>query len=89
MWASSSHALHRDSPSGRLVGQRASSHGWRYAYGRKGLLDEIPHVRLIRGVIIVRTEDAETATRFLEGMGAEVHIQMSALAKEDRVAPGV
>ncbi len=42
----------------RLVGQRTSSHGGTYVYRRKGLLDEIPHVRLIRGVITVGTEDA-------------------------------
>ncbi len=42
----------------RLYGQWTSSHGGRYVYRRKGLLDEIPHLRLIRGVSIVRTEDA-------------------------------
>ncbi len=39
-----------------LYVQRTSSHGGRYVYRRKGLLDEIPHVRLIRGVILVRME---------------------------------
>ncbi len=39
----------------RLVGQRTSSHGGKYVVRRKGLLDEVPHVRLIRGVILLRT----------------------------------
>ncbi len=51
----------------RLYGQRTSSHGGKYVYRRKGLLDEIPHVRLIRGVIIVRREDTGKVTRFMGG----------------------
>lgn len=42
----------------RLVGQRTSSHARTYVVRRKGLLDEIPHVRRIRGAVVVRTEDA-------------------------------
>jgi len=38
-----------------MVGQATSSHGGAYPYQRKGRLDEIPHRRLIRGVVIVRT----------------------------------
>lgn len=33
----------------RRVGQRTASHGGRYAYRSKGLLDEIPRVQRIRG----------------------------------------
>lgn len=54
----------RDKASGlatRPVGLRTSSRGGTYVYRRKGLLDEIPHVRRIRGVIIVRTVDAKPA----------------------------
>ncbi len=73
----------------RLNGQRTSSHGGRCVCRRKGLLDEIPRVRLIGGVIIVRTEDAKTVTRLLEEMGAEVHVRTFMLAKDDGVALGV
>ena len=72
----------------RLYGQRTSSHGGRYVYRRKGLLDEIPYVRLIRGVVIVRTEDAGRVTALLEGFGAEVHARTVALTKEDRTTLG-
>ncbi len=41
-------------------------------YRRKGLLDDIPQVRLIRGVVIVRTEDAGHVCRFLRTLGAKV-----------------
>ncbi len=68
----------------RLYGQRTSSHGGKYVYRRKGLLDEIPHVRLIRGVILVRVKDAERVVRFLERFGAEVHRRAVELTKVDR-----
>ncbi len=41
-------------------------------------------MRLIRGVVIVRTEDAGRVTGFSEDLGAEVHAKTSALTKEDR-----
>lgn len=67
----------------RFYGQRTSSHGGKYVYRRKGLLDEIPHVRLIRGVIIVRTEDAERVATFLGGLGAEVRARTVFLTAAD------
>ncbi len=70
----------------RRVGQRTSSHGGTYVYRRKGLLDGIPHVRLIRGVILVRTEDAAKLCEFLERMAAEVHARRVILTGEDRAA---
>jgi len=68
----------------RRDGQATSSHGGTYVVRRKGLLDEIPHVRLIRGVVIVRTEDAGRVVTLLEEMGAEVHARRVELTKEDR-----
>ncbi len=72
----------------RLYGQRTSSHGGRYVYRRKGLLDEIPHVRLIRGVIIVRTEDAGKVLELLRALRAEVHRREVELTEEDRQCLG-
>ncbi len=68
----------------RLVGQRTSSHGGRYVYRRKGLLGEIPRVRLIRGVIIVRMEDAGRVERFLAASGADAYPLAVGLTPEDR-----
>jgi hypothetical protein len=56
----------------RRVGQATSSHGGTYVVRRTGLLDEIPHGRRIRGVVIVRTEDAEKVVALLRTLGAEV-----------------
>ena len=68
----------------RLYGQRTSSHGGTYAYRRKGLPDGIPHRRRIRGVVIVRTEDAGRVVVLLEEIGAEVHTKRVELTKGDR-----
>ncbi len=73
----------------RLYGQRTSSHGGKYVYRRRGLLDEVPHVRLIRGVILVRTEDAKRVIGFLEGHGAEVHPRAVKLTKADSAGLGL
>ena len=73
----------------RLYGQETSSHGGRYRYRRRGLLDDIPHRRLIRGVLIVRTEDAGRVVELLRELGAEVHERRVELTREDRVALGV
>lgn len=51
---------------------------------RPGLLDDIPDRRLIRGVVIVRTEDAAKVVGLLEEMGADVHARMVGLTREDR-----
>src|SRR3990170_8734849 len=67
----------------RLVGQATSSHGGKYAYRRKGLLDEIPRVRLIRGMIIVRTEDAGRVVALFEVMGVEVQARRVYLVAAD------
>lgn len=55
----------------------------RYTYRRPGFLDEIPHVRVIRGVVIVRVEDAEKVLDFLKRFGAEVNEWTVMLRRED------
>ena len=67
----------------KLYGQKTSSHKGRYTYRRKGLLDDIPSIRLIRGVLIVRPEDKATILSFLESFDAEVFIREVVLTKED------
>ncbi len=67
----------------RLYGQRTSSHEGRYTYWRKGLLEDIPYVKLIRGVMIVREEDSERVIRFLRGCDANVHTRQVILTPED------
>jgi hypothetical protein len=66
----------------RLYGQGTSTRG--KVYRRKGLLDEIPHRKLIRGVIILSTRDANEVIKFLKEFNAEVHVRDVVLTQTDR-----
>jgi hypothetical protein len=67
----------------KLYGQNTSSHGGKYRYRRKGLLDKIPSSRLIRGVIIVRKKDKKEILELLDGFDAEVHVREVMLKSKD------
>ncbi len=66
-----------------LYGQGTSSHYGKYSYRRPGLLDDIPHRRLIRGVFFIRSENTEKVEEFLKEWGAEYHLRKVELSKED------
>ena len=66
----------------KFYGQGTTTKGKRYR--RKGLLDETPHVKLIRGVIIVSTRDAKEVIKFLKEFNAEVHVRDVVLTPQDR-----
>ncbi len=67
----------------KFYGQDTSSHQGKYRYHRHGLLDDIPHHRLIRQVVIVRSQDASTVIDFLERYFLEIHIRQVELTEED------
>ena len=67
----------------RLYGGGTTSWGGKYQYHRKGVLDEVPQVRLYWGVIIVRTEDRGKLERWLRGEGAEVTTRRVVLTGSD------
>ena len=67
----------------KLYGQDTSSHKGRYRYHRHGLLDDIPHRRIIRQVIIVRNSDVKKVVDFLNEYHAEIHLRKVELTKED------
>jgi len=73
----------------KFFGQETSSHGGKYRYRRKGLLDEIPHRLLIRGVIIVGPGDVDDIKEFLSDFDAEAHVRRVLLTKEDCQALGM
>lgn len=70
----------------RFYGYTDRSNRGRYSYKRSGFIDEIPHVRIIRGVVIVRAEDAGKVVSFLNEFGAEVHTWTVVLRHEDEKA---
>lgn len=67
----------------KLYGQNTSSHKGRYRYRRKGLLDTIPSHKLVRGVIIVRKEDASKVVNLLKEFDTEIHVREVILTTED------
>jgi hypothetical protein len=67
----------------KLYGREVSTHKGRYHYRTRGLLDEIPHRKLIRGVLIVRPEDEGVLIKFLEEYGAEYYSRDIRLTTED------
>ncbi len=68
-----------------FYGQDTSSHHGKYQYRRHGILDDIPHHRIIRQVVIVRTEDAVRVVEFLEKNDALVHTRVVELTGEDLI----
>ena len=68
-----------------FYGQETSSHHGKYRYRRHGLTDEIPYIKLIRGVIIIiRADDVGRVTEFLEQYSAEYHVRVVELTESDR-----
>ena len=73
----------------KLYGQNTRTHHGKYTYHKRGLLEEIPHIRLIRGVIIVRRQDAPRLEAFLKGYGAEYHARTIELEPSDQKKLGL
>jgi hypothetical protein len=69
-----------------LYGYTDWSNKSRYSYERPGLLGTIPHRKLIRGVIIVETEDVSKVISFLGKYGAEYYVRTVVLDPEDEMA---
>lgn len=68
----------------KFYGQDTSSHGGKYHYRRHGLLDDIPHRKLSRGVIIINRDDLETVLEFLEKYDAQVHVRQIEMTEVDK-----
>jgi hypothetical protein len=67
----------------RIYGEETSSWGGRYRYRRKGVLDEIPHVLLYTGVVIIKEEDAKRLNVALKEIEATIQRRMVRLIKSD------
>lgn len=72
----------------KFYGQNTTSHGGKYQYRRQGFLDNIPHIKLIGGVIIVKKDFAEKVINFLKEYNAEFYVRDLILLYEDEVALG-
>lgn len=70
----------------RLYGQSVSSWGGKYRYRRTGVLDGIPHRKLLRGVVVLRESDLSAVRRVLDEFGASVEVRVIQPTPEDRRA---
>jgi hypothetical protein len=61
----------------------------RYRYLRSGFLNKIPHVRIMRNVLLVRREDGPRVVDFLKRHRAEVHEWSVKLRPQDEVGLGL
>jgi hypothetical protein len=66
-----------------LHGYKDYSNKGKYFYEREGLLKKIPHIQLIRGVFIVKKEDAEKFISLLERYKILYHIREVVLTPQD------
>jgi len=67
----------------KFYGQDTSSHKGKYQHHKRGLLEDIAHVKLVRGVIILKELDLEKVLSFLNGYDAEVYTRDIILTPED------
>ena len=69
-----------------VYGEDTSSHGGQYRYRRRGVLDEVRHVRLYWGAVIVNKEDWPRVRRVLNERGVVHHHRViEATAADERV----
>jgi hypothetical protein len=67
----------------RLYGQSVSSWGGKYRYRRTGVLDGIPHRKLLRGVVMVRRSDVGAVLEVLKEFGAVTELRVIQPTRED------
>jgi hypothetical protein len=67
----------------KFYGQDTSSHGGKYRHHRRGLLEDIAYIRLVRSVIIVKESDLGQVLGFLAEYNAEVYVRDIVLTLED------
>ncbi|CAD7766739.1 MAG: hypothetical protein DNFNHJIP_00138 [Candidatus Argoarchaeum ethanivorans] len=72
----------------KFYGQDTSSHGGKYHYRRHGLLDDIPHIKLKGGAIIVKKDSTKKLIDFLKIYEAKFYVRDVVLLHEDEVVLG-
>ena len=70
----------------KFYGQDTTNHKGKYKFHRRGLMEDIAHIKLIRGVIIVMASDLEKVLNFLNEYNAEVYTRDITLIPEDEKA---
>jgi len=66
-----------------LYGQKTSTHHGKYVYRKRGIMDDIPYRKLIRGVFVIQDKDKKQIIDFLERFSAEYYVRVVELTEED------
>ncbi len=72
----------------KFYGQDSTSGNGKYKYHRHGLLESIPHRKLLRGVLILRNEDAGKVLEFLGQYSLTLHVREIKLTQDDEKTLG-
>ena len=67
----------------KFYGQDSTSWKGKYSYHRHGFLENIPHRKLLRGVIILRNEDTEMVIEFLKKYNLKMYVREIKLTPDD------
>jgi hypothetical protein len=67
----------------KFYGQDTTNHKGKYKHHRHGLMEDITHIKLMRGVIIILESDLEKVLNFLKEYNAEVYTRDITLTHED------
>ena len=72
----------------KFYGQDSTSWKGKYTYHRHGLLENIPHRKLLRGVLILRNEDTPKVLEFLGEYSLTLHVREIKLTPDDEKTLG-
>ena len=67
----------------KFYGQDSTSWKGKYSHHRQGFLENIPHRKLLRGVIILRSEDMPQVLDFLGKYPLTLHVREVKLTGDD------
>ena len=66
-----------------LIGHNDKSHHGRYTYHKRGLLDEIPHIKPARCVIVVSRKQSSQVINLLKKYAVDAYMRDIILTKSD------
>ena len=67
----------------KFYGQDSTSWKGKYTYHRHGFMEDIPHRKLLRGVIVLRNDDRDRVLDFLGECSLTLHVREVKLTPED------
>lgn len=66
-----------------LAGHNDKSNYGKYTYRKRGLLDDIPHIKPVRSVIVVSSNESTSIIKLLRRYKIDAYIRDIILTKED------